>query len=40
MILYRRTTKLYDTQELAVFFDVKIDPDYQKSFNVTLGTLS
>ncbi len=36
MILYRKTWKLYDLQDLAKFFWVKISKDSKKAFNVNL----
>lgn len=40
MILYRRLWKLYDLQDLALYFWVKIDEENIESFNVKLKTLS
>ena len=38
MILYRRGFGLFDQQELAKHFDIKVGKDESKSFNVKLGT--
>lgn len=40
MILYKRTWKLFDLQDLAVFFGVKISVDNINCFNVKLKTLT
>ena len=37
MILYRRGFGLFDQQELAKYFDIKVGKDESKSFNVRLG---
>lgn len=40
MILYRKTKKLYDIQNLAKFFEVKISPESKNAFNVDLETFT
>lgn len=38
MILYRRGFGLFDQQEMAKFFNIKVAKKEQRSFNVKLGT--